>query len=237
MEMLETPLVIVNFKTYAEATGERAVRLAKVIASVAKKKKVNVAVALQAFDIHRVAEVVDIPVLAQHVDPLKSGRFTGWILPEAAKEAGAIGSLVNHSERALTMPEIELVVMRLRELKMTSVVCGRDVERSMEVARFAPDIVAVEPPELIGTGRAVSKVKPEVISDTVREVRRVNPRIKVFCGAGIASGEDVRLALKLGAEGVLLARAVACAEDPRAAIEDIVDGVIRFKKEKHRAGF
>jgi triosephosphate isomerase len=235
--MLKTPLIIVNFKTYVEATGERAVRLAKLIAGVAKRKKVNVAVALQAFDIHRVAEVVDIPVLAQHVDPLKSGRFTGWNLPEAAKKAGAVGSLVNHSERALTMPEIELVVRRLRELRMTSVVCGRDVERSMEVARLAPDIVAVEPPELIGTGRAVSKVKPEVISDTVREVRRVNPRIKVLCGAGIASGEDVYLALKLGAEGVLLARAVTCAENPRAAIENIIDGVVRFKKEKHRASF
>lgn len=229
--MLETPLVVVNFKTYAEATGERAVRLAKVVAGVAKKRKVNVAVALQAFDIYRVAEAVDIPVLAQHVDPLKSGMFTGWILPEAAKEAGAVGSLVNHSERALTMQEIELVVRRLRELGMTSVVCGQDVERSMEVARLAPDMVAVEPPELIGTGRAVSNVKPEVIGDTVREVRRVNPKIKVLCGAGIASGEDVRLALKLGAEGVLLASAVACAKDPRATIEDIVDGIVRFKKE------
>jgi triosephosphate isomerase len=235
--MLKTPLVIVNFKTYAEATGERAVRLARVIASVAKKKKVNAAVTLQAFDIHRVAEAVDIPVLAQHVDPLECGRSTGWILPEAAKAAGAVGSLVNHSERALTMPEIELVVRRLRELRMTSVVCGRDVEKSMEVARLAPDIVVVEPPELIGTGRAVSKVKPEVISDTVREVRRVNPRIKVLCGAGIASGEDVHLALKLGAEGVLLARAFVCAKNPRAAIEDIVDGVVKFKKEKSRTSF
>jgi len=115
---------------------------------------------------------------------------------------------------------------------MVSLVCGRDVERSMEVARLAPDMVAVEPPELIGTGRAVSKVKPEVIGDTVREVRRVNSRIKVLCGAGIASGEDVYLALKLGAEGVLLARAVACAKDPRAAIEDIVDGVVKFKRRR-----
>jgi triosephosphate isomerase len=230
--MLETPLVVVNFKTYAEATGERAVRLAKIIAGVAKRKKVNVAIASQAFDIYRVAGAVDIPVLAQHVDPLKSGRFTGWVLPEAAKEAGAVGSLVNHSERALTMPEIERVVLRLRELNMISVVCGRDVERSMEVARLAPDIVAIEPPELIGTGRAVSKVKPEVISDTVREVRHVNPKTKVFCGAGIGSSEDVRLALKLGAEGVLLARAVVCAKDPRAAIEDIVDGVVKFRRRK-----
>ena len=230
--MLKTPLVIVNFKTYEEATGERAVKLAKVIAGVAKRKKVNVVVVPQTIDIYRVAKAVDVPVLAQHVDPLTSGRFTGWILPEAAKEAGAVGSLVNHSERALSMPEIELVVRRLRELGMTSVVCGRDVERSMEVARLAPDMVAVEPPELIGTGRAVSKVKPEVIGDTVREVRRVNPRIKVLCGAGIASGEDVYLALKLGAEGVLLARAVACARNPRAAIEDIVEGVVKFKRRR-----
>jgi len=228
--MLKTPLVIVNFKTYPEATGERAVKLARIIASVAKKRKVAAAVAPQAFDIYRVASKVKIQVLAQHVDPYKPDKFTGWLLPEAARESGAIGSLINHAEHPLRPPEIELTIDRLRELGMASIVCGRDVETSREVAALAPTMVAIEPPELIGTGRAVSKVKPEVVSDTVRDVRSVNPRVRVLCGAGIASGEDVRLALKLGAEGVLLARAITCASNPRAAISDIVEGMVKRRR-------
>jgi len=86
-------------------------------------------------------------------------------------------------------------------------------------------MVAVEPPELIGTGRPVSKVKPEVVSDAVKLVREVNPRVRVLCGAGITSGEDVRIALELGAEGVLLASSVVKAPDPRAAMLDIAEGV------------
>ncbi len=227
--MLKTPLVVVNFKTYTEAAGERAVKLAKIIADVGQENGVSVAVAPQAFDLYKIAKEVGIPVLAQHLDSFEPGKHTGWLLPEAAREAGAVGALVNHSEHALQLSVIDLIVKRLRGLGMVSLVCGRDVEASREVAALAPDMVAVEPPELIGTGRAVSKVKPEVVSDTVRGVHEVNPKVKVLCGAGIASGEDARLSLELGAEGVLLARAITCAPDPRAAILDIIQGVAEFK--------
>jgi triosephosphate isomerase len=232
--MLKTPLVVVNFKTYMEAAGERAVKLAKIIADVGRENGVSVAVAPQAFDIYRIAKEVGIPVLAQHIDSFEPGKHTGWLLPEAAREAGAVGALVNHSEHSLQLSVIDLIVKRLRELKMMSLVCGRDVVASREVSALAPDMVAVEPPELIGTGRAVSKVKPEVVSDTVRGVHEVNPKVRVLCGAGIASGEDARLSLELGAEGVLLARAITCATDPRAAILDIVQGVAKFKKQRGR---
>jgi len=232
--MLKTPLVVVNFKTYTEAAGERAVKLAKIIAEVGRENGVSVAVAPQAFDIYGIAKEVGIPVLAQHLDSFEPGKHTGWLLPEAAREAGAVGALVNHSEHSLQLSVIDLIVKRLRGLGMVSLVCGRDVEASREVAALAPDMVAVEPPELIGTGRAVSKVKPEVVSDTVRGVHEVNPKVRVLCGAGIASGEDARLSLELGAEGVLLARAITCATDPRAAILDIVQGVAKFKKQHGR---
>jgi triosephosphate isomerase len=225
--MLRTPIVIVNFKAYAEATGERGVNLARVIAGVGGEREVSVAVAPQAFDLRRVASEVDIPVLAQHIDPIAAGARTGWLLPDAAKDAGAVGSLVNHSERRLQLSKIEQVVRRLRELGLTSVVCAEDVEVCMRVAAFKPDMIAVEPPELIGTGRAVSKVKPEVVSDAVKGVCEVDPGVAVLCGAGISNGEDVRVALKLGAKGVLIASSVVKAPDPRAAMLDIADGVLK----------
>ena len=224
--MLLTPLVVVNFKTYAQATGEGALKLARAIKEIASARGVNVAIAPQHVDLSPISRAVKIPMLAQHVDAISPGSHTGWLLPEAAKAAGAVGSLVNHSERPLATEEIQKTIERLRELGMVSIVCARDVETSKLVAAFKPDAVAVEPPELIGTGRAVSKVSPEVVSGAVEAVRRVEPEVRVLCGAGISSGEDVRRALELGAEGVLLASYVVCARDQRAAMLDIVEGVL-----------
>jgi len=228
--MLEVPLILVNFKAYPSAIGERAAELARVVESVGKEKGVSVAVSPQSADLYRIAKEVDVPVLAQHVDSLRPGSGTGWLLPEAAKEAGAVGSLVNHSEHRLELEEIEKIVARLKELDLVSVVCARDPEEAARVAAFKPDMVAVEPPELIGTGRAVSKEKPEVVSDSVRMVREVDPDVRVLCGAGVSNGEDVRVALELGSEGVLLASCVTKAEDPRAVMLDLADGVLRARK-------
>ncbi|MEM1981415.1 MAG: triose-phosphate isomerase [Candidatus Hadarchaeales archaeon] len=222
--MLRTPLVIVNFKAYAEAMGKRAVELSKILSSVARREDVCVAVAPQAPDLKSVAEV-GLPVLAQHVDPLTPGAHTGWILPEAVKEAGAVGSLLNHSEHPLKVEEVGACVKRLRELGLVSVVCAADPELCRKVASLRPDFVAVEPPELIGTGKAVSKVRPEVVSEAVELVKEVNPSVKVLCGAGISTGEDVRKALELGAEGVLLASSVVKAKDWKAAAEEVIKGI------------
>ncbi len=225
--MLKTPIVIVNFKTYPQSVGERAVELAKAIAEVAEEEGISVAVAPQNLDLYRVASQVDIPVLAQHVDSIAPGARTGWLLAETVKATGAIGSLINHSEHQIQSEEIEKVVKRLREVELTSVVCAKDPEVCKKVAAFKPDMVAVEPPELIGTGQPVSKVKPEVVSDAVKLVHEVNPDVRVLCGAGITSGEDTQIALELGAEGVLLASSVVKAADPRAAMLDVAKGITK----------
>jgi len=227
---LNFPLLIVNFKTYAQATGEMAVKLARIIEEVARKHGANAAVAVQPFDLRWVAKSVDIPVFAQHLDPVTPGSHTGWLLPEAAKEAGAVGSLINHSERPLPLDQIQATVKRIKELGMVSVVCANDVEMATTLASLDPDIIAVEPPELIGSGVAVSKAKPEVVSNSVRRIKERNPKIRVLCGAGVSSGEDARRALELGAEGVLLASYVVCAKDQRAATEDIITGMLSVKR-------
>lgn len=217
---------MINFKAYPQAIGNRAVELSNDIAFAGKGKNVGVAVAPQYADLYRITSQVDVNTLAQHVDPLKPGKGTGWLLPEAAKEAGAVGSLVNHSDRRLDLEEIEKIVARLRDLGLVSIVCAKDVETAKSVAAFKPDMVAVEPPELIGSGRAVSKVKPDIVEDTAAEIHKVDPSVHVLCGAGVSSGEDVRVALNLGAEGVLIASAVVKAENPKAKMEDLVKGAL-----------
>lgn len=224
------PLIVVNLKAYPTAIGEKALELARTIASAGKEKGVQVAVSPQYADLYRVTSQVEVPVLAQHVDSLEPGSGTGWLLPEAAKEAGAVGSLVNHSEHRLKLGEIEKVVARLKELDLISLVCAKDPEKARQVAAFKPDMVAVEPPELIGTGRAVSKVKPDVVSDTVKSVREVSPNVHVLCGAGISGGEDAKVALELGAEGVLVASCITKADDPHSAMLDLAEGVLRAGK-------
>lgn len=223
---MEFPQIIVNLKAYPQSLGDRSVRVSKAIAEAGEEKGVGVGVSPQYADLYRVTSEVEVPVYAQHVDSLEPGRGTGSLLPEAADKAGAIGSLVNHSERQLELGEIEEIVERLKEVGLVSVVCAEDVETAGKVAAFSPDMVAVEPPELIGTGRSVSKVKPDIIEDTVQEVRDVNSDVHVLCGAGVSIGEDVKIALELGAEGILIASAVVKAEDPKQAMLDLADGAL-----------
>lgn len=226
MPKVRTPLILVNFKTYAEATGKNALKLAKVAEEASLKTGICIGVAPQYTDIAPVAKEVSIPIFAQHIDSIEPGSFTGHILPEAVKEAGAIGTLINHSERKLKLAEIDATIVRAREVRLTSVVCTNNAAVSVAVAALKPEILAVEPPELIGTGIPVSKAKPEVVTDTVERVKKVNPNVIVLCGAGITKGEDVAAALRLGTKGVLLASGVVKAKDPSKTLMELAKSAV-----------
>jgi len=223
---IDTPLVLVNFKAYLEGTGANALRLAKIAEKVSLETGVSIAVALQPTDIRIVADQVEIPVYAQHVDAIDAGAYTGHILAEAVKEAGAAGTLVNHSERRLRLSEIDEIVRKARSIGLLSVVCTNTAAVSAASAALGPNMVAIEPPELIGSGIAVSKARPEIVTDTVSLIRKIAPQVIVLCGAGITTGEDVRAASKLGTEGVLLASGVVKAKDQRKALMDIATAAI-----------
>jgi len=219
------PLVVLNFKTYLESTGDNALKLAGVCDDVARETGARVVVVPQLVDLRMVVDSVSIPVYAQTVDNVKAGSNTGHVLAEAVKEAGASGSLLNHSECRLRLADIDASVAKLRELKMASIVCTNNVAVTSAAAALGPDYVAVEPPELIGSGVSVSKAQPEVITGSVDAVKRVNGRVSVLCGAGISTGEDLRKAVELGTEGVLLASGIIKAKDQRAALLELVQGM------------
>lgn len=169
-----------------------------------------------------------LPVFAQHMDPIRPGSHTGHILPEAVKGAGAVGTLINHSERRLSLKAIQRTVQRAEEVGLLSLVCADTPKRTSQVAAFKPDMVAIEPPELIGTGIPVSKAQPEIVVNAVNLVRKQDSRVIVLCGAGITTGEDVTAALALGAQGVLLASGVVKAQNRRKVILDLVKGIKAF---------
>jgi len=211
---VRTPIILINFKTYTEATGKNAVKLAKIIENVSLKTETCIGLAPQFVDIASIACTVSVPVFAQHIDPIAPGSFTGHILPESVKVAGAVGTLINHSERRLKLADIDTAIKRSREVDLASVVCTNNQAVSAAVATLRPDMIAVEPPELIGTGIPVSKAKPEVVTGTVKLVKQINPDVVILCGAGITRADDVAAALELGTEGVLVASGVVKAKDP-----------------------
>ena len=227
MRKVRTPIVLVNFKTYQEATGERAIKLAETAERVSLESGVCFGLAPQFADIALIAREVDIPVFAQHIDPIKYGSFTGHILPEDVKEAGAVGTLINHSERQLRLADIDEAISRSREINLVSVVCTNNTAVSAAAAALRPDMIAVEPPELIGTGIPVSKAKPEVVTGTVDLVKRINPDVVILCGAGITNGEDVAAALRLGTEGVLVASGIVKAKDPYKVMLDFAKAIVK----------
>jgi triosephosphate isomerase len=222
-------MIIVNFKTYVESTGKRAVELAKQAEKASKETGANIIVVPQFADLSKVAEAVEIPVFAQHIDPIKPGNCTGHILAESVKEAGAVGTLINHSERQLKLSEIDAIISLTKERGLVSCVCANNPSVSAAIAAMRPTITSVEPPELIGTGISVSKAKPEIVTDTVKLVHKVDPQMTILCGAGISQAEDVSIALKLGTNGVLVASGIVKAKDPYSVLRAFADAT----KNKH----
>ena len=222
--------IVVNFKTYEQATGVKAVELAKVCDEVASELKANIVVAVQAVDIKQVVDAVSIPVFAQHIDPVKYGSHTGWILPEAVVDAGAVGTLISHSEHKLGLDDIEARVVKAGEVGLTTIVCSgkktneETITETKAIAALKPDFVAAEPPDLIGGDVSVT-TRPELVTGVVDAVNEVDSGVGVLTGAGVKTGEDVRDALKLGTLGVLLASGVTKAADPKKALVDLAEGV------------
>jgi triosephosphate isomerase len=219
---MPSPLILINAKTFREGMGNRAHMIANAAQLVAHESGVTIGLAPSFFDLHPISHHFAIPVYAQHVDGFEPGAHTGHISAEALKIAGAAGSLINHSERRLTLADIESAVRALQAQKLSSVICSNNEATSAGAAALGPEYVAIEPPELIGSGVSVSKANPDIIRRSVDAVHAVNPKVKVLTGAGIQSGECVKIAVDLGTDGVLLASSVVKSKEPATVLRDLV---------------
>jgi triosephosphate isomerase (TIM) len=219
----------VNFKTYIEATGKRGVELAKIADRVSRDSGVTIAVAPQFTDLKTVTEAVEIPVFSQHIDPIKPGAYTGHILAEAVKAAGVSGTILNHSEKRIKISDIEEVLSLARFSDLATLVCTDTPGVSAAVASLSPDIIAIEPPDLIGTGVAVSKARPELITNAIKRIRSVNNSVDILCGAGVSTAEDVGKALELGTRGVLVSSSIVKGTNQGQLLENMTDEVLRSK--------
>jgi triosephosphate isomerase (TIM) len=218
-------MFVINCKNYEEVAGDKIIKFVKIVKKISKKYKVKIAISPPQHLVGLVANS-SIPILAQHIDVSKVGSTTGFIIPELLKKSKVKGSLINHSEHRITSKEIEKLVLKLKELKMISILCVKDIAEVKKYVKLNPDYIAIEPPELIGSGKAVSKEKPELIAKAASIVNNSKNKTKLLCGAGIVSGEDVAKAIELGSKGILVASGIIKAKDWNKVISEFAKALV-----------
>ncbi|HUU77710.1 MAG TPA: triose-phosphate isomerase [candidate division Zixibacteria bacterium] len=229
MKKITYPLLLINFKTYLQSTGKKALELAKICEKVSKNSGICIAVAVQASDIRMISEHVDMPVFAQHIDPIAPGSNTGQILIESIIEAGASGTLINHNERRIKLSAIDEIILLAKKYNLFTCVCASTPRIAGAIASLGPDCCATEPPELIGSGISVSTAKPEVITETVQIIQKIDPNVVSLCGAGITNGEDVKKALEFGTKGILVASGIVKSQNPEKILTEMAEVAKEFK--------
>ena len=205
-------MFIINCKNYEEISGERIIKFVKTAEKISKKYKVKIAIAPPQHLISTIAKS-SLIILAQHVDDKEIGSTTGFVIPELLKKSKVNGSIINHSEHRISKQEVKNLILKLKQLKMISVLCVKNISESRELAKLNPDYIAIEPPELIGSGKAVSKEKPDLIKKAATAVKSAKNNTKLLCGAGIVSGNDVEKAIELGSKGILVASGIVKAKN------------------------
>jgi len=218
-------MFIINCKNYEEISGDKIKKFIKIAEQVSKKYKIKIAISPPQHLIGLVANS-SIPILAQHIDDSKIGSTTGYIIPELLKKSKVKGSLINHSEHRISSKEIEKLVLKLKELKMISIVCVKDVAEVKKYLKINPDFIAIEPPELIGSGKAISTEKPDLIQKAAKIVNDSKNKTKLLCGAGIVSGEDVAKSLELGSKGILVASGIIKAKNWNKIISEFAKALV-----------
>ena len=213
--------------------GERMLRLAKAVDEIAAEYDLDVIITPQYADIRMIAENTShIHVYAQHMDYLRPGRGLGSVLPESIKEAGAVGVMLNHAEKKLTLDEIEKTIARADEVGLATIVCADSVQEIEAVAKLSPNLIVAEPTELIGTGVTSDM---GYVRDTIEAVRRIIPDIMVLQGAGISTPDDVARVIRAGALATGCTSGVMRAADPEAAARAMLSTLRAVWNEVHGA--
>ncbi len=218
---MPAPVLIINFKNYSEVLGEKSLKLAKDAEKIAGSTGVEIIVSPPHPMLHSVVKAVRIGVFSQRLDEGEEGKSTGSLIPESVSRAGCAGSILNHSESRIGLATVGRLLERMRTLRLGSCVCAETPDEVARIAGLSPDLLAIEPPDLIGTGISVSKARPEIITESVRRARKAGYDGRMLCGAGIVTADDVIAARKLGAEGLLVASSIVRATSWEEKIREL----------------
>ncbi|MCT4591784.1 MAG: triose-phosphate isomerase [Candidatus Gracilibacteria bacterium] len=221
---MNLPLIITNFKATESSIGDNALKMAKIHQEVAQEKNVNIIIAVQTADLKEVTKNTDIPVYAQHIDGVSYGSHTGKFPAQFAKDLGAKGTILNHSENRFNdFEELKKAINEAKKVGLEVVCCAESVEEGEKISKETKaDLIAIEPPELIGGDISVSTAQPELIEESVSKIGTQ----KVLVGAGIKNTQDVKIALKLGAQGILVASGITKSQAPKSSLEDLAKPMV-----------
>lgn len=200
-------MIIVNTKNYKN--GRELLKLAKLV----QFYESEVILSVPATDIYRISAETKLDIYAQHVDCVENEKSTGFISASDVKAAGAVGTLLNHSEHALDFSTLKKTVVECKKLKLEVVICAATLGEVKKFTSLKPRAIAFEVPSLIGSGKSVTLHKPAEVLKFVDLLKGTG--ILPLCGAGISSASDVKAAFELGCRGVLIASAIAAQKSPR----------------------
>lgn len=212
-------MIVLNLKTYDDVI-KKPLYFVDIVKDVVGECGVRIPVAVPAPYLRESADRYS-DVYAQHIDHYEPGAHTGSVLADMLSSLRVRGTLINHSEKRVSAEAVEKAVERAHLFNLETIVCAETPAEGEAFSDCRPSFIAVEPPELIGSGRSVSTAKPEVIVESVRRIKAKNPAVRVLCGAGVNNKDDVKKALLLGAEGVLLASAFVKAQNPKEMLRDL----------------
>lgn len=229
-QKIKPPFFEIGPKAYMY--GDDMVALAKVIDAAARKYDVRIILTPQYADIYRVAqETENVLVFAQHMDSLEIGKGLGSVLPESVKAAGAVGVMLNHVEKQISIAELKASIKRAEDLGMYSIVCADSIAEATAIAHLDPDIIVCEPSELIGTGQTSDE---EYVRASITAVKSVNPDILILQSAGISNGNDVYNVIRAGAEATGTTSGIMKAKNKEAMVDEMISAVRRAWDEAHQ---
>jgi len=195
-------MILLNFKTYKQASGKSALELIRVVEKVVDQTGVKIFPAVQALDLAYLKPQTQLDLWVQHLDAIQPGRHTGRLSAYTAYQQGAAGVQLNHSENPLTEDQLKKALEICRQNQIKTLVFCADLKTLKTINNLNPDYVCWENPDNVATGQTDFHQAQNVIKQAISVCSA-----PFLLGAGITSAEDVKTALNLGADGVGLASA------------------------------
>lgn len=212
-------MIFLALKTYKQTTGDQVIKILSSVKKVMDETNIPIIAVAQATDIYRIKKELDIEVWAQHVDPIDPGKNTGWISSYSAKEAGATGVLINHSEHKIPEETIIKTAEKAKQYGLKTMVIGHTVEMVERFDNLEVKFVSFEKEDLIAGKVSMIDQQESAIKELTKKMKH-----PLIIGAGINDGEDVKKSVAAGAKGILLATYFVTAPDPEAKLRELAQG-------------
>ncbi len=214
--------ILTNFKNHKEGTFENAIKLAKIHEEISTQEWVNLIIAPSVFDLEKVCEVCsNTHVYAQSCHSVDLGSTTGKIPPAFLKKLGVDGVIVNHAENTVSMDEIKLQIVKIKEEWLKVLVCVANLEEAKEIDLLSPNFISLEPPNLIWGDMSITIASPDIIKNFVKCVKNAVPLV----WAWIKTEEDIKKSSQLGSKWILVSSWVVKSKNPKKVLENFVKAI------------